>query len=451
MISSVLIGQGAKSWKNLDKSGHLLCDGDAPGANGMTPRTFEPTDKELLTRFTTRKDKEAFAELVRRYGPMVFGVCRRLVRSEQDAEDAFQATFVVLARKADSIRQPEALSGWLYGVACRLATRLRRATAKRQAREVPLVTPPVAVSAQEHPSDDIAPVLHEEISQLPEHYRLPVVLCYLHGKTNEEAARVLGCAPGTVFSRLARARERLRDRLKRRGLPISMGLLVAALTALPEQTPAAVPPELLSATVENAVGPPPDPSRTNFVRVQALADSGGRGRSLLWTGAMAALLGTVVLTLLVAARGCNSGGSSAANDAAKAEVDALPAAQRVEAAMRERLQGVWPLKRMNHAGFEFAGLDQVRATFERDRLTVGGPDFTGIYRLDAAKDPIRIDWTLANGAILHGIIEIKADTLAMSFAEKLVQGGVFQPLPDPPADFQPGPDNWLMTASLRKP
>jgi RNA polymerase sigma factor (sigma-70 family) len=419
----------------------------------MTPRTFEPTDRELLQRFTTRKDKEAFAELVRRYGPMVLGVCRRMVRNEQDAEDAFQAAFVVLARKADSIRQPEALSSWLYGVACRLATRLRRATTKRQAREVPLVTPPIAASAQERPSDERAPFLHEEISRLPEHYRLPVVLCYLHGKTNEEAAQLLGCATGTVFSRLARARERLRDRLKRRGLPISLGLLAAALTALPEETQSAVPPDLLSATVEHAVGSPHGQAQTNSTRVQALADAGGRGSLLLWPGAIAALLVAVLSTLYFAAPSRpGSGGGTASNNTAKAEVNALSVAKRLEAEMSERLQGDWLLKRMNHGGFEFAGVNQVGVTFERDRLTLhGAPGFTGTYRLDGEKDPIRIDWTLENGAILHGIIAIQADTLAMSFTEKRVQGNVFQPLPDPPADFQPGPDNWLMTASLRNP
>jgi uncharacterized protein (TIGR03067 family) len=227
-----------------------------------------------------------------------------------------------------------------------------------------------------------------------------------------------------------------------------MGLLAAALTALPEETQAMVPPELISATVENAVGSPQGRSRTDFVRVHALADSGSRGSSLLWLGAMGLLLAVVLLTVVFASRD----GSSASNKVAKAEVSALSAAKRAEAAMRERLQGDWLLKRMNHAGFEFAGVDQVSVTFERDQLTVhGAQGFAGTYRLDAEKDPIRIDWTLANGAILHGIIEIQADTLAMSFAEKFVQGGVFQPLPNPPADFQPGPDNWLMTASLRKP
>jgi uncharacterized protein (TIGR03067 family) len=309
------------------------------------------------------------------------------------------------------------------------------------------------VSAQERPSDEIAPALHEEISHLPEHYRLPVVLCYLHGKTNEEAAQLLGCATGTVFSRLARARERLRDRLKRRGLPISMGLLAAALTALPEETQAAVPPELLSATVENAVGSPHGHAPTSSARVKALADAGGRGSSLLWPGAIVGLLVAVLPTLYFAApRTPGNGSGNTSTNTAKAEVNALSPAERLAADMRERLQGDWLLTRMNHFGVEIGFVDQVVVTFERDRFTMPGPgDFHGIFRLDAEKDPIRIDWTLDNKAVLHGIIEIQGDSLAMSFTEKLVQGGVYQPLPDPPADFQTGPQKWLMEFSPRKP
>jgi RNA polymerase sigma factor (sigma-70 family) len=189
------------------------------------------SDSQLLERFVTRRDEAAFELLVWRHGRMVFNVCRRLLRREQDAEDAFQATFLVLLRRAGSIGKGEALAGWLYKVAARVALRARAGAAHRDARERP-PTEPVAEDAM---SDvvwrDLRPVLDEEVGRLPRKYRLPVVLCYLAGQTTEEAARRLGCPRGTVLSRLAWARQRLRTRLARRGLTLSTGALGAVLTA----------------------------------------------------------------------------------------------------------------------------------------------------------------------------------------------------------------------------
>jgi RNA polymerase sigma factor (sigma-70 family) len=141
---------------------------------------------------------------------MVLGVCRQILRQEQDAEDAFQATFLVLSCKAGSIRSGEALPNWLFNVANRLAKRIRTAALRRQAHEVALVEPPLSDPEPWGEIGDLGPILYEEIGRLPDKYRIPFVLCYLEGKTNEQAAQQLGCPPGTVFSRLARARERLR-------------------------------------------------------------------------------------------------------------------------------------------------------------------------------------------------------------------------------------------------
>jgi RNA polymerase sigma factor (sigma-70 family) len=197
-----------------------------------------PSDGQLLERFTRHRDEAAFASLVRRHGPLVAGVCRRLLHCEQDAEDVFQATFLVLARKAASIRKREAVGSWLYGVATRLARQARADAARRQARErqvgdVPVEDPPPAVIWQ-----DLRPVLDEAIEGLPRRYRDPFVLCHLQGKTNEQAARELACPLGTVLSRLARARGLLRLRLARRGITLSSGMLVAVLAE--HGSPAAV-------------------------------------------------------------------------------------------------------------------------------------------------------------------------------------------------------------------
>src|SRR5262249_6703006 len=175
----------------------------------------EPADAVLLERYAARREQAAFAALVRRHGPMVLGVCRRVLQHEQDAEDAFQAVFCVLARKAGAIRRGTAVGGWLYAVACRIARKAKTLQARRRMRESQLPDVPAPDNPPEWEWRDLWPILDEEVNRLPERYRRPFVLCYLEGKTNHEAAAELRCPPGTVFSRLVRARERLRTRLSR--------------------------------------------------------------------------------------------------------------------------------------------------------------------------------------------------------------------------------------------
>jgi RNA polymerase sigma factor (sigma-70 family) len=186
-------------------------------------------DAQLLGRFTARRDEAAFAALVRRHGPMVLNVCRSVLRHEQDAEDAFQATFLVLARKAASIRRPGAVAGWLCEVAYHAAVKAQSDAARRRAQE--RRAPPMA------PADptldmtlrDLRRVLHEELRRLPEKYRLPLVLCYLEGRSYEEAAGQLGWGRGTFRGRLDRGREHLRRRLAARGVALSALVCAAAV------------------------------------------------------------------------------------------------------------------------------------------------------------------------------------------------------------------------------
>src|SRR5262249_6700332 len=151
--------------------------------------------------------------------------CRRVLRDPHDAEDAFQATFLLLVRKAGVLRRPEALGPWLYGVAYRTAIKARAGTARRREREQPVTVEPVAGPADDLVWRDLRPVLDDAVSRLPTKYREPVVLCYLQGRTNAQAARQLGVPVGTVATRLARAREQLRRYLTRRGLALSAPLL----------------------------------------------------------------------------------------------------------------------------------------------------------------------------------------------------------------------------------
>jgi RNA polymerase sigma factor (sigma-70 family) len=203
-------------------------------------------DAELLRRFVCRRDEAAFEVLVWRHGPMVLGVCRRVLRDAHAAEDAFQATFLVLARKAGSIARGAAVAPWLYHVAFRIALRARAALARRPAQALPadLCAPATAGPAER----DWQPILDEEINRLPERYRRPVVLCHLQGHTLAEAARQLGCPRGTVAVRLVRARQRLRARLTRRGVTLA-ATLPAALASK-----SAVLGALVQASVRGALG-----------------------------------------------------------------------------------------------------------------------------------------------------------------------------------------------------
>jgi RNA polymerase sigma factor (sigma-70 family) len=202
------------------------------------------SDAELLERYVGRGDEAAFEVLVWRHGSLVLGVCRRLLGQEQDAEDAFQATFLALARAAGSISRRESVAGWLYRVAWRIAQKARaRRRATQPLPEVPL---PGGDPAGATEGRDLRLVLDEEVSRLPTKYRVPFVLCYLEGKTNVEAARELGWPKGTVATRLAHARQRLRVCLTRRGLALSAGLLTTALA----ESAAAAPAPLVLATVK---------------------------------------------------------------------------------------------------------------------------------------------------------------------------------------------------------
>jgi RNA polymerase sigma factor (sigma-70 family) len=222
-----------------------------PAAGGLT-------DAQLLERFVARRDEAAFEVLLWRHGPKVLGVCRRVLRHEQDAEDAFQATFLILVRKAGSVGKRQALGSWLHRVAYRVALRAKTLAAKRAARQMPVADMAAADPEPDPVWGDLRPVLDEEVNRLPEKYRAPFVLCYLDGKTNAEAARELGCPKGTVLSRLAWARQRLRARLTRRGLAPAAGLVAAGLAAGPAEA-AAVPAALVGSTLGAVLGVPAGP------------------------------------------------------------------------------------------------------------------------------------------------------------------------------------------------
>jgi RNA polymerase sigma factor (sigma-70 family) len=227
----------------------------APNAGGVT-------DAVLLERFVTSRDESAFELLLHRHGPMVLGVCRRLLRHEQDAEDAFQATFVVLARKAASVSAGVALPAWLYRVAYRSALEAKAQSSRRAAYERRLIE---AAIVNVRPPDALLDALDDAVAALPDKYRAPVVLCHLEGRSYAEAAELLGCPAGTIAIHLSRARERLRAWLVRRGLVVSAGTLASVLAAAGREAPAALTNHAVRAALAAAAVPVAETAPTPVV------------------------------------------------------------------------------------------------------------------------------------------------------------------------------------------
>jgi RNA polymerase sigma factor (sigma-70 family) len=231
------------------------------------------TDGQLLERYVRGREEAAFAALVRRHGPMVWGVCRRMLRHEQDAEDAFQATFLVLVRKAASVTPREMVANWLYGVARHVALKARAAATRRRGREKQVTAMPEPARDQTELWDGLQPLLDQELGRLPDKYRAVIVLCDLEGKTRKEAARHFNLPEGTVASRLAAARGLLAKRLARHGLAVSGGVLAAVLSerAASARVPASVASSTIRAASHFAAGQAAAPGAAS-VKAVALAE-----------------------------------------------------------------------------------------------------------------------------------------------------------------------------------
>ena len=381
--------------------------GKAGVNSGKTGTGDEPADDVLLERFTARREQAAFAALVRRHGPLVLGVCRRVLQHEHDAEDAFQAVFCALARKAGAIRRGTAVGGWLYAVASRIAWKAKAFQVRRRRRERDLPDVPAPDNPSEPVPRDLWPMLDEEVNRLPERYRQPFVLCQLQGKTYEQAAAELRCAPGTVSSRLARARQRLRARLSRRGVALSAGMLTAALRAYPAT--AAVRAELAAAAVRMGVsyvagGPV-------VARVADLADGFVKARALTrWAiaGAVALAVAVLIGILLLVVFLLPSAGPVGA----PAPVAGPPVAARVE---EEKLQGNWQVVTVERGGKKQQNAG-IRLAFAGDKMIMSAPAIQippMPYVLDPSQAPKTIDVNSPAGGVWRGIYELDGDSLKL--------------------------------------
>jgi RNA polymerase sigma factor (sigma-70 family) len=281
-------------------------------------KDHELPDHQLLERFARQRDESAFAALLGRHGPMVLGVCRSVLHDLHDAEDAFQAAFLLLAQKAGSIHRREAVSGWLYRVAYHLAVRAKANAARRRVLEKRAVTIPSADPVLDLSLREVRAMLFEELRGLPEQYRAPVVLCGLEEKPLDEAARLLGWTKGTVKGRLQRGRALLRARLRRRGLELPVGLAATALAlhSASGKVSAALADSTLRAAVRVAAG---GGVVAGVVSAEVAALVQGASKSMFSSKAKIATILVLAMTIAASAFGVLRHRAAAADPAAPAQ------------------------------------------------------------------------------------------------------------------------------------
>ena len=328
------------------------------------------SDHALLERFVGRTDEEAFAELVRRHGPMVRAACQRMLGDAHDADDAFQAVFLVLVRKAGSLRPERPLGPWLYGVAVRTARKALSRRHRRRSRERTVLPLPETPQRPEEPRDWL-PLFDDALRSLPDKYRDPLVLCDLEGASRSEAAARLDVAEGTLSSRLARGRKLLRDRLERRGVAASEPVLVSELAA---QAATSVPPSLVRATLGTSTSDSPPKG------VAELADGDAPG--IDWPRWLR--IGAVALALLLCVGGA---GYVAMTYLFK------PSPAQVMLGDHQALQGDWDIGQMLLNGQDFAkgkkGMGAIG--IKGDHLHIDRTRF--MMKIDPLKAPKEMDLT----------------------------------------------------------
>jgi RNA polymerase sigma factor (sigma-70 family) len=361
------------------------------------------TDGQLLERFLADRDETAVEVLVRRYGPLVFGVCRRVLHNSHDAEDAFQATFLILMRKAPALDRSKPLGSWLYTVAYRLALSARANEARRQRGEAQAARLRPATDGPATNPSALVVALEEELHRLPQRHRAVLVLCYLQGKTNDEAATILGCPRGSLAARLALAKERLRAGLARRGYVAPTAGIATALASGTAQ--AAVPLPLLDNTVRAAVWFAGEQAgAASFISTQAVALAQGACRAMFVHKLKIAAAVLVTATMLL---------GTGATLLLKAAPQANPPAQAPEPPGPQA-----PDKRLPRGALARMGTTQLR---HGDAVSFAAYTPDGKALLTAGRDKTVRLWDLATGKELRRFDwgEVEQDRKAQPFEEEI--------------------------------
>jgi RNA polymerase sigma-70 factor (ECF subfamily) len=418
------------------------------------------SDGELLEGFVTRRDGAFFEALVRRHGPMVLGVCRRILRDPHAAEDAFQAAFLVLAQRAVSVVPRKLVGNWLYGVAYRTALEARRAAARRRARERQVNDMPHPQAEDGETWQELLPLLDRELDRLPAKYRAPVVLCHLEGRTRKEAADQLGLPVGTLSGRLTTAMRLLARRMRRHGLALSATALAASLS--PASASAAVPASLLASTVKATPLLAGGQAAAGVVSVEVAALVNGVQKALLLVKLR--LASAVVLAVAALAGGAGAfayhatgadqqapeggpsprppdgrGAGGAAERPAERPRGPAPGPDRKADAGpsdKERLQGAWvPAAAVIQGRKTDPGDKKVRrASLTIDAGEASFMDARGPYTLDPRQRPRHLDLLLqvkGHQELVKAIYDFDGDRLMVSW----ISGG------ERPPDFDTGKSN----------
>jgi RNA polymerase sigma factor (sigma-70 family) len=349
----------------------------------LTPAWYgeDASDAILLDRFVEQWDQAAFRDLVGRHGPMVLGVCRRILRDPHAAEDAFQATFLLLVRKAGSVRKRGSVGPWLYGVAQRVALEARGAASRRPVPAPSDLEVPGGDDRDGLEHDELHAALHEELGRLPEKYRVPLVICYFEGLPHEAVARRLGWPLGTVRTRIARGRDLLGARLTRRGVAPAAVLL--ALSLLPK-TKAAVRSRLVEATVRAAMRVA---AREKVPRGDVAARAAELERKVRTSMQLIRLKLATAIALAVVVTGAGLAAVvpkalGAADDAAKAKAEL------------KKFQGTWVEVYVEKAGQKQEPVGDHQVKFDGETFSVadrGDVREKGTIKLNPSKNPMEID------------------------------------------------------------
>jgi RNA polymerase sigma factor (sigma-70 family) len=391
------------------------------------------TDGQLLENYISRRDEAALAALVRRHAPMVWGVCHRVLCNHHDAEDAFQAAFLVFVRKAASIASRELLANWLYGVAHQTALKARATMAKRRAREKQVKEIPEVAVAEQDLWNDLRPLLDQELSRLPDKYRVAIVLCDLEGKTRKEVARRLKIPAGTLSSRLTTARTMLAKRLARHGLAVSGGALATMLSQ--KVASAGVPTSVLASTIKTAslfsVG---KAATKGMISVKVAALIEGMLKSMFITK-----LKTVMAALLVVLGVVAFGGGLYRHQAAaqqgpgekppvqgEKDAQARPSVAKTLKNDKEKLQGTWLMVSgvANGDALSDEAVKDRKVVIEDDKITElerGKKLIPSDFVLDTTRDPKAIDAIPLEGGFKgmkhRGIYALVGDSLKLCFSK----------------------------------